>query len=272
MKRQLGILVLAAILIGCGGDEEDLTADEGEAIGERDGGGQSDPSSATDGGFVRHAATPADATARADASTARDAGAGGGSTRDAATPPSTSTSTSSTKVETVVTISTSVLGVDGILTTYPQGVVLFKDGSGCYDIDALHPTTDLARHRAQAPKDWFKWQRGPDGKFQRLDPASGAWKSLGAEATYPPLARGAALNGTFAHAGAGGTTAWGSKVSSFQFSRDLTFSVVGGTARGTYAIDGYTLTLKDASGRSEAHSIYGSGRGYWIDGANYIAK
>ena len=49
--------------------------------------------------------------------------------------------------------------------------------------------------------------------------------------------------------------------------------MVGGTTRrGTYAIDGYALTLIDAGGRSEAHSIVGEAGFIWIDGANYVSK
>ena len=240
MRRELGILAMTASILACGGglapDEDDVTM-RPDGIGARD-----------------------------DADTTRGDPAPSGAPRDAAVPPGTSS-----PIDSVVSVSNTLLGADGILTTYAQLVVLFKDGTGCYDVDVLKLGVNLASQRASKPSDWFKWRRGADGTIQRYDVKSGSWKSLGAEATYPPLARGSSLSGTYIHVGVGGSLIFGGKVVALQFS-GATFSVVvgGKTLRGTYRIDGYSLMLTDASGRSEAHSIVRAGGGFvWIDGAEY---
>ena len=115
----------------------------------------------------------------------------------------------------MVSITTGILGVNGFITIYPQLVVLFKDGSGCYDVAVLKPGTNLASHRASEPSDWFRWQRGSDGKIQKLDAKTGSWKSLGAELTYPPLARNTTLSGSYTHPGVGGSLLFGGKVTRF---------------------------------------------------------
>jgi hypothetical protein len=202
-------------------------------------------------------------------------------------------------IETVGFYSKIGFGYGGMMTFNPTPIVLFKSGEALYDMEALKFAGGLAAHKASRPKDWTTWRRA--GKAIEVVGSKG-WKKITYTKTMDRLPRDFRLAGNYQRTGGGGNLAvggtsaiivWsnlsfdraghfasggGSGSSTSQESADIRTSVVtSGRApnqHGQYSIDGYTLTLKFADGRTERRMIVtdiADPGVIWLDGDGYTS-
>jgi len=200
-------------------------------------------------------------------------------------------------IETVGFITQARMGYGGMIMPVLVPVALFKDGRALKDMEALNAPEGLAAHRAKNPDDWTSWRRA-GGVIQIL--GDEGWKPLPFTKTMGPLPKGYTLYGRFRAMSGAGTLAIGGTSAvvawtEMTFAPDGTFisgggagasTQSGGTAvttggarsdrAGTYAIDGYVMTLAFRDGRSERRLIVydpsDPKSALWIDGDGYVRR
>jgi hypothetical protein len=189
------------------------------------------------------------------------------------------------------------MGVGGMLTFMPTPIVLFTSGEALYEMSALGG--DLDAYRRAHPGDFTRWRRGGGGV--EIIARDGQWKPLPYKTFIGPLPAGYKLERTYTRLSGSGSIAIGgtSSVSVWQtlaFTRDGMFSRDGGasafdrgndtrpgvianstqaTARGTYEVSGFTLTLRYADGRVETRMIAVDQKEpqvIYLDGNGYTSK
>jgi hypothetical protein len=203
-------------------------------------------------------------------------------------------------IETVGFDNKASFGIGGSMTFSPKPVVLFRSGDALSNMEGLKFEGGLDAHRAAHPDQWIKWRRA--GNTIEISSSQG-WRKLPFPKTMDRLPRGFTLAGTYrnlsgtGNAGMGGTAsiaAW----SDFTFDAAGNFTTGGGvhgddrmeragtttttvysglssTQRGRYAIDGYTLTLIYADGKTERRMIVTDPADpsvIWLDGNGYTRQ
>lgn len=203
-------------------------------------------------------------------------------------------------IETVGFYSKVGVGYGGMLTFSPTPIVLFKSGEALRDMRGLKFAGGLAAHKAAHPKDWTTWRRA--GRAIEVMGEKG-WQKTAYASTMDRLPKGFTLNKTYRSVGGTGNLALGGTSavlvwSNLSFERNGTFSSGGGSGatsessgggtkssvvtssrrapqQGRYEIDGYTLTLRYADGRSERRMIVTDRANpsvIWLDGDGYTSK
>ena len=170
-------------------------------------------------------------------------------------------------------------GPAGSLNRTERVMVLFKDGTACYDClsDLLDDPT-LAKYRAEDPTDIGRWRKAGNVYYIRY-PESDDEAEVDADMVMGPAPAGTTLSGNFETSG--GMTVGGVETYTMSsWSEDLRFtpdgrfswgkdSAIQGGAYGTsyvgsktgkpnggrYRISGYTITLDFDDGRSETKSF-----------------
>ena len=171
-------------------------------------------------------------------------------------------------------------------------VVLLRSGDAVRDIGAMSDRRGLDGHRKASPAKWTKWRRAGQ-KIETLD--GNKWEELGSlRHMQRPLPASTRLSGSFSRTSAGTTQGFSAiSWSNMVFERSGRFSSGGGSGSmsrshdgragvatsdkraaggGTYAIDGFMLTLRHDDGQVEYRSIVThptDGKIIWIDGAAY---
>ena len=203
-------------------------------------------------------------------------------------------------IETVGFDTKASFGIGGSMTFGPKPVVLFRSGDALSNMEGLKFEGGLEAHRAAHPDQWIKWRRV--GNTIEISSPQG-WRKLPFPKTMDRLPRGFTLAGTYrnisgsGNAGMGGTSsisAW----SDYTFDAAGNFTTGGGlhgndrleragtitttvasglspTQRGRYAIDGYTLTLIYADGKTERRMIVTEPADpsvIWLDGNGYTRQ
>ena len=206
----------------------------------------------------------------------------------------------SDNIETVGFDNRASFGIGGSMTFSPKPVVLFRSGDALSNMEGLKFEGGLDAHRAAYPDQWIKWRRA--GNTIEISSSQG-WRKLPFPKTMDRLPRGFTLAGTYrnssgtGNAGMGGTSsisAW----SDYTFDAAGNFTTGGGisghdrletrdaitttvasglspTQHGRYAIDGYTLTLMYANGKTERRMIVTEAADpsvIWLDGNGYTRK
>lgn len=189
------------------------------------------------------------------------------------------------------------MGVGGFITTRIYPVVLFKNGDVLTDVEGLSYPGGLDGHRRAKPKNWAKWRR--NGSTIEITGSKG-WEKLAFQTTYGALPPDLRLNGLYRHLGGTGNIAVGGTDAVTAFT-DYTFfpdghvirgggsgaqaqggdfsTVVRSVApgrRGTYRIDGLTLTITYEDGRRESQIIVTDPKdpkgAIWLDGVGYVQR
>lgn len=187
-------------------------------------------------------------------------------------------------------------GYGGMLTFNPEPVVLFRNQEALRDADGLNHPGGRAAHKSTNPDDWTKWRRS-GGAIEILK--SDGWKKIAYTKTMDRLPKGFALDGSYRSSSGAGSLATGGgdaviAWSNMSFDRQGGFVTGGGAGAssssgagsvvtsgkapseyGRYAIDGYTLTLNYADGRSERRMIVtdiSDPKAIWIDGTGYTRR
>jgi hypothetical protein len=188
------------------------------------------------------------------------------------------------------------IGYGGMLTFNPEPVVLFRNGEALRDAEGLNFAGGLAAHKSANPDDWTKWRRS--GSAIEIMKSDG-WKKITYTKTMDRLPSGFALQGTYRSTSGAGSLAIGGgdavvAWSTMSFDRQGGFSSGGGAGAsssssagsvvtsgqapnsyGRYSIDGYTLTLNYADGRTERRMIVtevSDPKVIWLDGTGYIKR
>jgi len=168
---------------------------------------------------------------------------------------------------------------------YP--IALFKDGRALSDTTGLLYAEGLEAHRAKFPGAWTQWRRSgtdlqvlqPNGSWKTADSGAaplaghhvrraGVYEALSV-ASSPSMSIVASTLCTFTNAGAFGRGRYAvgdtANVGAISTTPDK---------RGTYAIDGYRLTLSFENGSREEHVIVLDPRPeyLYIDGTMYSSK
>jgi hypothetical protein len=185
-------------------------------------------------------------------------------------------------------------GMGGFITTEIYPVVLFRDGTALTDVKGL---ADPEAHRSANPENWIRWRRA-NGKVE-LAKSSG-WKALPFPKTYASLPAGFRLDGLFRRSSGVGNVAVGgsesvSAVSEYRFwpdgavvrggslgasaasgSSSVFTSSVSPNARGTYRIDGLTLSIAFDDGSTERRILVADPSdpktAIWLDGYGYVQR
>jgi hypothetical protein len=203
-------------------------------------------------------------------------------------------------IETVGFDNKASFGVGGSMTFGPKPVVLFRSGDALSNMDGLKFEGGLDAHKAAHPDQWIKWRR--NGNTIELSSSQG-WKKLPYPKTMDRLPRGFTLAGTYRNLSGTGNAAMGGTSSMSAWS-DYTFDAAGNfttggglsghdrvetggtrtttvfsgaspTQHGRYSIDGYTLTLMYADGKTERRMIVaesGDPSVIWLDGYGYTRQ
>ncbi|GGO36225.1 hypothetical protein [Deinococcus humi] len=160
------------------------------------------------------------------------------------------------------------IGVGGmVLTTYPVSLFL-KDGTVYNDPYWAPGSFNYKLSRQLEPQKWGRWTRQGNNFVIRW--GDGGTETFEVEGAPKPLPAGTKLSGAFQTISGGGNTAMGGDVmvaggGTYTFQPDGTFSggsfgsvssssVVAGSTRktgGTYAVSGYSITLKGANGQQQ---------------------
>lgn len=170
-------------------------------------------------------------------------------------------------------------------------LVLLRSGDAVRNIGAINDRQGLDRHRKTSPEQWTRW-RSAGNDIEVLE--GGRWNAFAPLVQMrPPLPKGTRLDGTFSplrHRSSdepppflwsrleldrsgrfSGSQGSGSK-SSTSGRPWITTSSKGRRAAGTYAIDGFTLTLRRDGGQVEHHGIVThptNSSFLWVDGVQY---
>lgn len=199
-------------------------------------------------------------------------------------------------IETVGFDTKTGMGYGGMLTFNPEPVVLFRNGEALRDTEGLNYPGGLTAHKSANSDDWTKW-RSSGGAIEILK--GDGWKKITYTKTMNRLPKGFALQGTYRSTSGTGSLAIGGGDAVIAWS-DMSFDGQGGFATGggagassssgagsvvtsgkaaseygRYAIDGYTLTLNYADGRSEKRMIVTEAadpKAIWIDGTGYTRR
>ncbi len=186
------------------------------------------------------------------------------------------------------------MGIGGFITTEIYPVVLFRDGTALTDVKGL---ADPDAHRRASPGKWIRWQK-TGGKVELAK--SDGWKALPFARTYSSLPTDFRLNGLFRRlSGTGNVAVDGSAsvsaVSEYRFWPDgavvrggsigasavtdtssVVTSSVSPDARGTYRIDGLTLSMAFDDGSTEQRILVADPSdpktAIWLDGYGYVQR
>jgi hypothetical protein len=188
------------------------------------------------------------------------------------------------------------MGFGGGMTVNTFPVVLFRNGEALTDVEGLAAPGGAAAHKRANPEDWTKWRR-EGGKLQTLK--DGKWDDLGYQVVYSKLPEGFRLNGRFQRTSGTGNIYLGggdavAVYSTYEFTPDGKVTRGGGASatsetsqsrtvatsiadnqRGTYSIQGVTLTLRYADGTSEAMILVTDPKEpktIWLDGYGYVKR
>lgn len=193
-------------------------------------------------------------------------------------------------IQSVSLVGTYQSGVGGYVYYVFDPYIFYKNGIVLRDFEAPPAEIDVAAFSRQNPHDWGKWRRsGAETLIYWNGARDGKPFHVDTKDIQPaiPGRRGLRLSGKYSSLSGGGNTAFGGDVTVFS-SRDLIFapdgrfatrSAGGGgsstvtalstspTESGTYAIDGYSITLKFRNGQTvrKAFVIFGSGKGKPVD-------
>jgi hypothetical protein len=188
------------------------------------------------------------------------------------------------------------MGYGGMLTFNPEPVVLFRNGDALRDAEGLNFGGGLAAHKSANPDDWTKWRRsGAAIEIMKSD----GWKKITYTKTMDRLPKGFALQGNYRSTSGTGSLATGGGDAVVAWS-NMSFDTQGGfsTGRGAgasssssagsvvtsgqapneygrYAINGYTLMLSYADGRTERRMIVtdpADTKVIWLDGTGYTRR
>jgi hypothetical protein len=195
-------------------------------------------------------------------------------------------------IQTVITHPVQTTGVGGVLLRVYKPALLFDDGWASFDLTAA-AIDDPVAERMRNSADWVQWQwNATQNQFEQLS-KNGWMQMTDSQTRMPPLVHGSVLNDRFVSESGGGNRFVGGNTtllfySNYQFRSDSTFSsanssisTVSGSQsvneapsqHGSYAIDGYLLTLQFADNHVERHSIVRySELWFWIDGLDYCRQ
>ena len=174
-----------------------------------------------------------------------------------------------------------------------QPTLLLKSGDAVCDLGAISDRRGLDGHRKTNPEQWTRWRR--DGKNVHTDERCRPNSSAPLEEMQRPLPVNTRLSGSFSREIDGSSFelsafAWrtltfdgsgrfsGSDASGSRRTRrpyhapDVTGTARRAPVRGTYAIDGFMLTLRRDDGQVEYHSIVPHPTNpafIWVDGVWY---
>lgn len=189
----------------------------------------------------------------------------------------------------------------------PKPYLLLKNGVICDCVSTAIEDIDLAEVRAADPGDLGEWRRRADGKFEVKWSDDTEWKKKIGGATARPRPAGWRLEGYFeATSGAPAIAGFHAGTwSGYRFKRDGTFETGRGGAvsmsgapqgargavasetseKGTYEIEGYSLTLRFDDGQTARTPFYidkvygeelfregGEGAPVWIGGSLFLNK
>jgi hypothetical protein len=199
-------------------------------------------------------------------------------------------------IETVGFDTKTGVGFGGMLTFNPVPIVLFRNGDALRKVDALNEPSGLAAHKLAHPNDWTKWRRSGLGiEIIKKD----GWKKITYTKTMDRLPNGFALQGQYRSLSGAGTLATGggeavAAWSNMNFDRKGNFSTSRGAGAssssdsgsvvtsgqapneyGRYTINGYTIVLNYANGRSERRMIVTEAadpKAIWLDGTGYSRR
>jgi hypothetical protein len=187
-------------------------------------------------------------------------------------------------------------GYGGMLTFNPVPIVLFRNGDALRDVKGLNADGGLSAHKSANPDDWTKWRRsGAAIEIMKSD----GWKKITYTKTMDRLPSGFTLQGSYRSTSGGGSLATGGgdaviAWSTMSFDSKGNFASAGGAGAssssgagtvvtsgkapneyGTYTINGYTLTLSYADGRTERRMIVtevADPKVIWLDGTGYTMR
>jgi hypothetical protein len=188
------------------------------------------------------------------------------------------------------------MGYGGMLTFNPEPVVLFRNGDALRDAEGLNFAGGLAAHKSANPDDWTKWRRsGAAIEIMKSD----GWKKITYTKTMDRLPKGFLLQGSYrsssgtgslATGGGDAVIAWsnmsfdaqggflsgrGAGASSFSAAGSVVTSGQAPNEHGRYSINGYTLMLNYADGRTERRMIVtdpANTKAIWLDGTGYTKR
>jgi hypothetical protein len=188
------------------------------------------------------------------------------------------------------------MGYGGMLTFNPEPVVLFRNGDALRDAEGLNFAGGLAAHKSANPDDWTKWRRsGAAIEIMKSD----GWKKITYTKTMDRLPKGFVLQGNYrstsgtgslATGGGDAVIAWsnmsfdtqggflsgrGAGASSYSGSGSVVTSGQAPNEHGRYSINGYTLMLNYADGRTERRMIVtdpANTKAIWLDGTGYTKR
>jgi hypothetical protein len=187
-------------------------------------------------------------------------------------------------------------GYGGMLTFNPVPIVLFRNGDALRDVKGLNADGGLSAHKSANPDEWTKWRRS--GAAIEILKSDG-WKKITYTKTMDRLPSGFTLQGSYRSTSGGGSLATGGgdaviAWSTMSFDAKGNFASGGGAGAssssgagtvvtsgkapneyGTYTINGYTLTLNYADGRTERRMIVTEAadpKVIWLDGTGYTMR
>lgn len=149
-------------------------------------------------------------------------------------------------------------------------VLLFDDNWALLRVVGAGVASPLS-DRQSNPSRWAKWRKS--GDEYEYESSSGKWTSLGTGSGYPPLPKGHTLDasyGAISFSSSGDSTFVNSKWFDFSFTGKFSMGASGHSSyehmpvpgslyddasEGTYAIDGYLLTLTFGNGRTEPRGL-----------------